>query len=227
MNIPLTEEQKVKILNSTDIYKVMQQILLREEKIDQEKEHFWLICLAQNNHIQNIELISLGSAVATMVEPMNVFRIAVMKGAVKVILVHNHPSGELKPSQADEDITDRLIQVGRILNIHVIDHLIITTVHYNSFMNSGLLEKLERSSQWVPKFEQIEQLRKEEKKIREEMIKAAAEKNLKKGETKGRKEEKIEIAKKLLKKNTSIEDIIEITGLTKKEIEKIKAENSQ
>jgi hypothetical protein len=61
----------------------MRQILLRDNKIDRDKEHFWIICLANNNLISNIELVSLGSVNATIVRPMNVFRIAEMKGAVK------------------------------------------------------------------------------------------------------------------------------------------------
>lgn len=60
--------------------------------------------MASNNTIQFIELVSLGSVNATLVEPMNVFRVAVMKGSEKVILVHNHPSGELNPSE--DDITN-------------------------------------------------------------------------------------------------------------------------
>lgn len=57
---------------------------------------------------------------------MEVFSFALQKRAVKIILCHNHPSGELNPSDADKDVTDRLIQVGIILNCHVADHLIIT-----------------------------------------------------------------------------------------------------
>ncbi|HZS80961.1 MAG TPA: JAB domain-containing protein, partial [Herbaspirillum sp.] len=60
-----------------------------------------------------IELVSLGSVKSTIVEPMNVYRFAVMKNAVRVIAVHNHPSGNLTPSPHDKDTTDRLIQVGR------------------------------------------------------------------------------------------------------------------
>ena len=56
--------------------------------------------------------------------------VGVMKGAVKVIMAHNHPSGEVDPSNADKDLTDRLIQVGRILNIIVIEHMIISTDSY-------------------------------------------------------------------------------------------------
>lgn len=67
MNVKLTKEQKVKVLNSDDIYMIMQQILLRENKIDRNKEHLWLVCLATNNRILMIELISLGSVNATIV----------------------------------------------------------------------------------------------------------------------------------------------------------------
>jgi len=122
MNIKLTEQQKVKLLNSTDVYEVMQRILLRENKIDRDKEHFWIIGLANDNKILYIELVSLGSYQSTIVEPINVFRVAVQKNAVKAILVHNHPSGELRPTQEDKDITDRLIQVGRIIiKVDIVD----------------------------------------------------------------------------------------------------------
>ncbi|WP_261832060.1 JAB domain-containing protein [Leminorella grimontii] len=77
-------------------------------------------------YILYIELIALGSVRKVPVEPMNVYRVAVMKNATRVTAVHNHPTGRLAPSDADKDITDRLIQVGRILNIEMEDHLIIS-----------------------------------------------------------------------------------------------------
>src|SRR5438105_5881644 len=101
MNVKLTTTQKIKVLNSDDIYNIMQQVLLRENKIDRNKEHFWIIGLSQVNKILYIELISLGTISATIVEPMEVFSIALQKRTVQIILVHNHPSGELKPSNAD------------------------------------------------------------------------------------------------------------------------------
>jgi DNA repair protein RadC len=218
MTIELTDEQRIKLLNSDDVYSVMQEILLREEKIDQEKEHFWMIGLAQNSRMQYIEMVSLGSVKATTVEPMNVFRWAVMKGSVKVIMVHNHPSGELKPSDADKDITDRLIQVGLILNIQVIDHMIISVKSYMSFADIGLLAELEKSNKWIPQYQLIERLKKEEKKIRDEAIKIAAKKNLEKG----KKEGIIEMAMNSIKEGLPTELIAKLTGLTKEEIEKLK-----
>lgn len=138
MNIHLSDDEKIKILNGDDLYGIMQKILLREEKIDQDREHFWIVGLANNNRILFIELISLGSVNATLAEPMDVFSFALQKRAVNVILVHNHPSGEVKPSDADKDLTDRMIQVGRIVDTQVYDHLIITDKTYYSFRDSGL-----------------------------------------------------------------------------------------
>ena len=77
MNGKLSEEQKIKLLNSDDVYSIMQEILLREKKIDPNKEHFWTIGLANNNQILYIELISVGGTNKTIVEPMQVFRVGV------------------------------------------------------------------------------------------------------------------------------------------------------
>ncbi|MFQ1017967.1 JAB domain-containing protein [Gilliamella sp. BG7] len=96
-----------------------------------------------------IELIALGSYKSVNIEPMNMFRVAVMKNASRVILVHNHPSGSLIPSEADKDITDRLIQVAHILNIELTDHLIITPKTYISFRSIKLMEELEQSLKYV------------------------------------------------------------------------------
>lgn len=210
MTIELSDKQKIKLLNSDDVYTVMQGILLREEKIDQEKEHFWMIGLANNNRILYIELVSLGSVNAVTVEPMNVFRVAVLKGAVRAIIAHNHPSGELKPSDADKDLTDRLIQVGRILNIPIVDHLIISVNSYLSFVDTGLFEQLEQSLKWVPAFEIAERIKKQEKKIREQAVQEEKEKAIKK------------IARNALKKGLPVDVIAELTGLTPEEIAKIK-----
>ena len=122
MDIKLTSHDKRYIAGTDDVYKIMQRVLLRENKIDREKEHLWMIGMNEAGYILYLELIALGSYKSVNIEPINVFRVAVMKNASRVIMVHNHPSGSLTPSEADKDITDRLIQVGRIL----VDHLIIT-----------------------------------------------------------------------------------------------------
>lgn len=203
MDIKLTEQEKIKILNSDDIYGIMQKILLRESKIDQNREHFWVIGLANNNRILFIELISLGTINATLVEPMEVFSLALQKRAVKIILCHNHPSGELTPSENDKNLTDRLIQVGIIVNTHVIDHLIISDKSYLSFADVGLLQELAKSTKYVPKYVLEEQIKKDMAKIIE-------------------KNRNIEIAKAFKRSGLDNELIAKNTGLTIEEVEKLR-----
>lgn len=203
MDIQLTEAEKIKVLNSDDIYSIMQKVLLREQKIDQNREHFWVIGLESNQRILFIELISLGTVNKALVEPMEVFSFALQKRAVKIVLCHNHPSGELKPSEADKDITDRLIQVGLIVDTPVVDHLIISTKSYLSFVDIGLLAELEKSTKYVPPYVLIERAKEEAAKI--------AEKN-----------KAVDIAKELKRRDTPVETIAEITGLTVSEIKQLR-----
>src|SRR6266550_905671 len=97
MTIRLTKEQKIKVLNSDDVYKVMQQILLRENKISRAQEHFWVVGLDNKNKILFIELVALGAQNRLEAKPSDIFRMTIYKLAIKVIFVHNHPSGEIKP----------------------------------------------------------------------------------------------------------------------------------
>ena len=213
MNIKLTKEQKIKNLNSPDsVYSIMQRILLRENKIDRNREHFWTISLDNANKILNIELVSMGTVNAVLVEPMEVFSVPLQKRAVNIILVHNHPSGDVKPSEADKDITDRLIQVGRIINVKVIEHLIISEKTYYSFADELLLKELELSLKYVPAYE-----------IKQRYEKAAKAKGAAEGAEKGRYESKKEMARAMKRNGEPIEKIIEYTGLTKAIITKLKA----
>ncbi|VAW88900.1 UPF0758 family protein [hydrothermal vent metagenome] len=139
MNVRLTKEQKIEIGSPEDIYSIMQSVLLRESRIGREKEHFWVIGLATSHKISYIELISLGSISAAMVNPLEVFSLAVRKKSPKIILVHNHPSGNLTPSQEDKDITNLITAGGETLTIEVLDHLIISEESYYSFGRNNLL----------------------------------------------------------------------------------------
>jgi DNA repair protein RadC len=122
MNIKLKTEDQIKILCADDIYGIMQRILLRENKIERDREHLWTISLDAVSKILNIELVSMGSITKTVVEPMEVYSVPLQKRAVKIVIIHNHPSGELKPSAADKDMTEILIQCGLILHVPVLDH---------------------------------------------------------------------------------------------------------
>ncbi len=222
MDIKLTKHEKRYIESTNDVYAIMQRVLLRENKIDKEKEHLWIIGMNHGGYILYIELIALGSYHSVDVEPMNVFRVAVMKNASRVILVHNHPSGRLVPSDADKEITDRLIQVGRILNIDLVDHLIISPIAFISFRQIELMQELEQSLKYVPTYQVAERIRKEEKKIARERL--AIEKN--KTKTEKERREKAEFEKKLLiktliEKDVSIENIAKILDITPRKVKGI------
>ena len=207
MDIKLSESEKIKILNSDDLYGIMQRILLRENKIDRNREHFWVIGLENNNRILFIELISLGTVNKTLAEPMEVFSLALQKRAVKIILCHNHPSGELEPSEGDKNLTDRLIQVGIIVNTEVLDHLIISEKSYISFTDVGLMDTLKKSTKYVPSYVLEQRLKKEAAKIAEQ-------------------KKVMEIAKAMKKAGEPTEKIVLFTGLSVEEIEKFRMKKS-
>lgn len=203
MNIELTEAEKIKILTSDDIFGIMQKILLREQKIDQDREHFWIIGLANNLRLLFVELIGLGTVNQVLVNPMEVFSFALQKRAVQIMLCHNHPSGELEPSDADKNTTDRMIQVGRIVDTPVLDHLIISDKSYISFKNMGLMEELGKSTKYVPPYQLVERIRKEALAI-------------------GEKNKAVEIAKELKRMDMDIEMIAKLTTLSVEEVKALR-----
>jgi len=213
MNVKIAGKDTIKIANSDDVFDIMQKILLRENKLDREKEHFWIIGLNNANKILCIELVSVGGTKSTVVEPMNVFRVSILKGAIKVILVHNHPSGELTPSKKDIDLTDRLIQAGKIIDVAVTDHLIITEKAYLSFVDTGRMAELEESTKWVPDYEMINRIKKEEAELRKQAVKTAKME----GEKTGIKK----MAKLMKQKGYAVKDITELTGLTEADIKRL------
>ena len=139
MNVRLTKEQKIKVGSPQDLYDIMQKVLLRESRTGREKEHFWVIGLAASNKISYIELVSLGSISAAIVTPLEVFNLAVLKKSPRIVLVHNHPSGTLKPSRADLDITKKIVEGGKILAVEILDHLIISENSYYSYKENNKL----------------------------------------------------------------------------------------
>lgn len=231
MNVKITDKDKISVTNPDELYEIMRRILLRDNKIDREKEHFWMIGLNMANIILYIELVSMGSVKATQVEPMNVFRVAVLKGATSVIALHNHPSGSLTPSEEDKDATDRLIQVGRILDIQLTDHLIITTEKYMSFLNTGLMAQLEKSLKYVPPYliEQriVEIRKKQEQELKKEKELYRKEKELHRKEKENADKFKETTIINLLKQKMTIEQIASILSMSLKEVEKISKKTSK
>ena len=158
----------------------------------------WIIGLESNNRILFVELISLGTVNATLVEPMEVFSFALQKRAVKIILVHNHPSGELTPSRNDIEVTDKMLSIGSFVNVPVIDHVIITETEYFSFASEGLLEEIQQNSYYDLTFSQIDMLKEQMEYIK--------------------KEKTIDIARKMKEDGHDSETINKYTGLSLKDI---------
>ena len=135
MNVRLPRDENIRIANEDDIGRIMQKILLRQKRINRQKEYFWTIGLNTAYDIQYIELVALGALNKVAIDPVEIFHIAVSKKCKSIILVHNHPSGTLKPSQADKNLTRSLIKAAEILKIEILDHVIITEEGYRGFIN--------------------------------------------------------------------------------------------
>jgi DNA repair protein RadC len=103
------------------------------------KEEAIVLALNRNNLVLGFYHISSGGVAGTVVDPKVVFQAALTSNACRLILAHNHPSGNLKPSQGDRDITDKLVKGGRMLDIEIVDHIIITSEGFTSFCDEGWL----------------------------------------------------------------------------------------
>jgi len=104
---------------------------------DKTHEEFWVIYLNRANHIISDVCISQGGFSSTAVDPKVIFRHALESRASAMILCHNHPSGNLQPSTADINLTQKIVSAGSILEINVLDHLILTSDGYFSFVDEG------------------------------------------------------------------------------------------
>jgi DNA repair protein RadC len=104
---------------------------------DKAYEEFHILLLNRNNRVMSSEQVSHGGISGTVVDPKRVFKTAVEQGASGIILCHNHPSGNLNPSQQDLDITRKLVAAGKLLEINVLDHIIVSIQGYYSFADEG------------------------------------------------------------------------------------------
>ncbi len=125
---------RFKINGSQHIYKLMQPKLL-----DKKMEVFWVVYLNRAHLVIKTQQISQGGVSGTLVDPKLVFKHALNQLASAIVLVHNHPSGQLNPSEADIRLTNKLVGAGKLLEIPVIDHLIFTNSGYFSFADEGLI----------------------------------------------------------------------------------------
>ncbi len=123
-----------KITGSKQVYELM-----RPDLYDEPVEQVFLLLLNRTNGLIKKEHVSRGGVTASVVDPKVVFRFALEQGAHSLILIHNHPSGNLQPSDADKRLTQRLQKVGLELEIPLVDHLIYTDQGYFSFADEGMM----------------------------------------------------------------------------------------
>jgi DNA repair protein RadC len=116
-----TDSETIQINNDQAAYE-----LVKEELAGSDREIFLSIMLTGNNDLIGVETVSIGSITECTAMPREIFKSAILANAVSVILCHNHPSGDLKPSKEDVNITKRLIEAGELLRIKVQDHLIVS-----------------------------------------------------------------------------------------------------
>ena len=126
--------EKIQIRESKDIYKVLQPYLS-----DLQTEEFWAVFLNQNNRIVGKARLSAGGINQSIVDVRILFKTALEHLSTAIAIAHNHPSGNLKPSQEDLRITKQIADAGKILNIQLLDHLIISQNAYFSFADENLL----------------------------------------------------------------------------------------
>jgi len=106
---------------------------------DETKEHLFVLHLNTKNQIIKTELVSVGTLNAALIHPREVFKSAIKESSHAIILVHNHPSGDVEPSNADKQVTDLLKQASTVIQIDLLDHIIIGKTAWFSFRESGLL----------------------------------------------------------------------------------------
>ena len=129
--------QRPKITTSVDAYEILQKIWNRD-KIELVEE-FKVLLLNRSNKVLGVLDASSGGITGTVADPRIILTAAIKANAVGIVLSHNHPSGSLKPSRADEELTVKIKEAARFLDMTVLDHIIITSEGYYSFADEGLL----------------------------------------------------------------------------------------
>lgn len=123
-----------RISSSADVFNLFNPFLA-----DESYEQFWILLLNRANKIIEKHCISEGGLTGTVADPRKIFKRALEKNAVAMVLCHNHPSGNIQPSEADIKLTKKLVEAGKLIDIDVLDHIIIGSEKFFSFADEGLI----------------------------------------------------------------------------------------
>jgi DNA repair protein RadC len=141
--IELVYRSKVKaslrpvLMNSKDVYDIL--LYTWDKNKIELQEQFKILLLNRGSRVLGLYEVSSGGVAGTIADPKLIFAAAIKANASMIILAHNHPSANLRPSRADEELTKKIKQGGIILEINVLDHLIISIDGYYSFADEGLM----------------------------------------------------------------------------------------
>lgn len=127
-------QEIIRITSSRDTFELM-----RPHFEDLGHEEFWVVLMSRAGRVIAKQLISKGGVTGTIADPKIIFKAALENQATSIILAHNHPSGNLKPSQADIGLTHKLCAAGNMLDITVLDHVIVTNSGFFSFADNGMM----------------------------------------------------------------------------------------
>ncbi|WP_168421711.1 JAB domain-containing protein [Candidatus Ulvibacter alkanivorans] len=133
---PLFDEPK-KVTSSESVVALLWEYI-DPERLDY-KEFFWLLLLNNSNTVIGMSEIGVGNTTAVAVNYKEVLQLAILTNSVAIIVAHNHPSGALEPSKADRQLSEKLAEATKLLDISLLDHVIVTSEGYYSFMDNGLL----------------------------------------------------------------------------------------
>ncbi len=126
--------EKPQIRSSKDVYELMASLM-----VDLAHEEFWILLLNRANKVVHTKKISQGGIAGTVIDTRLIMKSALNNLASSMILCHNHPSGNLNPSQQDKNITYKLREAGKIMDVQVLDHVIVTESGFFSFADEGLM----------------------------------------------------------------------------------------
>ncbi|RZL46067.1 RadC family protein [Pedobacter aquatilis] len=127
-------DEIIQVTASSDVYKY-----LRNTFVHLNHEEFWILLLNRSNRIIGKYLISKGGQAGTVADPKIIFKIGLENNAAYIVMAHNHPSGNLKPSESDDLLTRDAAASGQMLSLPVVDHIIFTDNGYYSYKDEGLL----------------------------------------------------------------------------------------
>jgi DNA repair protein RadC len=127
------KDSKIKIGGTGETVKVFRDLWMLEDAYERDREHFYVMHLDTHSRVRSVEVVSVGTLTSSIVHPRETFRRAIVEGAASIIIAHNHPSGEVDPSDEDVTVTKRMHEAGELLGITMLDHIIFSSEGYFSF----------------------------------------------------------------------------------------------